>query len=49
VRLVDCSNEHLCNILRTEKHITHFTKLVIHAILLERPIPKLDGYKIPQN
>lgn len=50
VKLVDCSDEHLCNILRTEEwHITNFTKLVIYAILLKRPTPKLDGYKIPQN
>lgn len=36
VRLVDCSTEHLKNILRTEAQITPLTALVIMAILLER-------------
>jgi cytochrome b len=36
VRLVDCSTEHLKNILRTEAQITPLTALVIMAILLDR-------------
>jgi len=36
VLLVDCTTEHLQNILRTQKQITEITRLVILAILMER-------------
>lgn len=36
VKLVDCSTEHLNNILRTQPQITSLTTLVIMAILMAR-------------